>query len=128
MNQHQYCQQQLQTLQATLQQQPPFNAETPEEATLKFIDTLKQLCSDDHSEDRYQQGQWLISQTIANYPHISPIIPRDLFWYFGGDCLHYMPDEEIAQFQQLEEACYAANPDPSQSNYQEERAKVFGLH
>jgi len=35
-------------------------------------------------------------------------VPRDLLWFFGGDCLHFMPDDEIAVFQQLEERRYEA--------------------
>ena len=34
---------------------------------------------------------------------IAHLIPRDLLWYFGGDCLHFMPDDEIAQYQLLDE-------------------------
>jgi hypothetical protein len=28
-------------------------------------------------------------------------------WFFGGDCLHFMPDEEIQLYQQLDERRFA---------------------
>ena len=128
MNQLQYCQQQLSSLYQQLKDQPAFQQDSLDDNGLKFIQTLESLCQGPQGEDYYEQGQWLISQAVANFPQLTPIIPRDLFWHFGGDCLHYMPDEEIAQFQALEEALYQQSPDPAQANYQEERAKVFGLH
>src|SRR5690554_8004750 len=53
-------------------------------------------------------GQELISQIFQRYPQLAPQIPRDLLWFFAGECLHFMPDEEIAAFQQLEERRHAA--------------------
>lgn len=54
-------------------------------------------------EDAYQLGQEVACQLISYWPQLSPLIPRDLLWLLGGDCLHFMPDEEIAVYQQLEE-------------------------
>ncbi|HAF92443.1 MAG TPA: dehydrogenase [Pseudomonas sp.] len=48
-------------------------------------------------------GQDLICQVFHRYPQIAHLVPRDLLWFFGGDCLHFMPDEEIAQYQLLDE-------------------------
>jgi len=31
-----------------------------------------------------------------------------LLWFFGGDCLHFMPDEEIELYQTLDERRYQA--------------------
>lgn len=53
-------------------------------------------------------GQELLCQIIQRYPQIAHLIPRDLLWFFGGDCLHFMPDEEIALYQELEEQRYTA--------------------
>ena len=53
-------------------------------------------------------GQDLISQTFHCYPQIAHLVPRDLLWFFGGDCLHFMPDEEIDMYQQLDERRFAA--------------------
>lgn len=53
-------------------------------------------------------GQDLIGQIFHRYPQIAHLVPRDLLWFFGGDCLHFMPDEEIQLFQQLDERRYDA--------------------
>lgn len=58
-------------------------------------------------DDRYD-GQELISQVFQRYPQIAHQVPRDLLWFFGGECLHFMPDEEIAGYQLLEERRHAA--------------------
>ncbi|MCL7463350.1 PA2817 family protein [Pseudomonas sp. NW5] len=59
-------------------------------------------------EDAMYLGQELIVQVFHRYPQIAHLIPRDLLWFFGGDCLHYMPDEEIELFQQLDERRFIA--------------------
>jgi len=53
-------------------------------------------------------GQDLICQVIQRYPQIAHLVPRDLLWFFAGDCLHFMPDEELDMYQQLEELRFAA--------------------
>lgn len=58
-------------------------------------------------DDRYD-GQELISQVFQRYPQIAHQVPRDLLWFFGGECLHFMPDEEIAGYQLLEERRHGA--------------------
>ena len=67
-------------------------------------------------------GQDLISQVFHRYPQIAHLVPRDLLWFFGGDCLHFMPDEEIAVFQQLEERRYEAeqNDEPFDWNHEKQ--------
>lgn len=58
-------------------------------------------------EDRHL-GQDLICQVFHRYPQIAHLVPRDLLWFFGGDCLHFMPDEEIALYQELDERRFEA--------------------
>jgi hypothetical protein len=57
----------------------------------------------------YSDGPGLVSRLFTTYPDFAPSFPRDLLWFFGGDCLHFMPDPEIAVYQQLDdmrvEAC-----------------------
>ena len=53
-------------------------------------------------------GQDLVSQIFQRYPQIAHLVPRDLLWFFGGDCLHFMPDEEIEMYQALEERRFYA--------------------
>ncbi|MFC0710180.1 PA2817 family protein [Azorhizophilus paspali] len=58
-------------------------------------------------EDRHL-GQDMICQVFHRYPQIAHLVPRDLLWFFGGDCLHFMPDEEIALYQELDERRFDA--------------------
>ena len=52
--------------------------------------------------DLYSEAETLVCRLFTTYPDFSPTFPRELLWFLGGDCLHFMPDEEIAIYQQLE--------------------------
>uniref|UniRef100_UPI003C739539 PA2817 family protein n=1 Tax=Pseudomonas veronii TaxID=76761 RepID=UPI003C739539 len=56
-----------------------------------------------HTTESQYLGQDMMSQVILRYPQIAHLVPRDLLWFFGGDCLHFMPDEELDLYQALEE-------------------------
>lgn len=57
----------------------------------------------EHSEQAYGKGQdWLV-RIFTHYPQLAPVIDRELLWFFGGDCLHYLTDSEIAHFQQQDD-------------------------
>ena len=49
-------------------------------------------------------------------------MPRDLLWFFGGDCLHFMPDDEIEMYQALEERRFYAleNDEPFDWNQEKQ--------
>ena len=84
--------------------------QVPEESHALFLerfDELLTLLPQNPLESQYL-GQDLICQVIQRYPQVAHLVPRDLLWFFGGDCLHYMPDEELALYQQLEERRYEA--------------------
>ncbi|WP_447750622.1 PA2817 family protein [Pseudomonas nicosulfuronedens] len=72
----------------------------------RFDELMVELPRD--SEGAQYLGQDLISQVFHRYPQIAHLIPRDLLWFFGGDCLHYMPDEELQMYQQLDERRFEA--------------------
>jgi hypothetical protein len=55
------------------------------------------------TETLYAEVPQLINRLFTTYTDFAPTFPRDLLWFFGGDCLHFMPDEEIAVYQQLDE-------------------------
>lgn len=74
---------------------------------LERFGELTQLLRENEEDSQYL-GQELISQIFFRYPQIAHLVPRELLWFFGGDCLHFMPDEEIALFQQLEDMQYQA--------------------
>lgn len=72
----------------------------------RYDELLSELPRD--MENSLYLGQDLIRQIFHRYPQIAHLVPRDLLWFFGGDCLHFMPDEEIELYQQLDERRYAA--------------------
>ncbi|MEG1081450.1 MAG: PA2817 family protein, partial [Pseudomonas sp.] len=83
--------------------------QVPEESHALFLerfdDLMLQMPVDPES---IYLGQDLMCQVIQRYPQIAHLVPRDLLWFFGGDCLHYMPDEEQQMYQTLEERRYEA--------------------
>ncbi|UBM26641.1 dehydrogenase [Pseudomonas sp. p1(2021b)] len=98
--------------------------QVPEESHALFLerfDELLTLLPQDPLESQYL-GQDLICQVIQRYPQIAHLVPRDLLWFFGGDCLHFMPDEELNLYQQLEDLRYEAeqNGEPFDWNQQKQ--------
>lgn len=84
--------------------------QVPEESHLLFLERFDELLSllpQNPLESQYL-GQDLMCQVITRYPQIAHLVPRDLLWFFGGDCLHYMPDDELDLYQALEERRYEA--------------------
>lgn len=110
--------------------QPPFNSPTISSDDQDYLDCFAALIDalETHEPEVLQQGQILFCTLVRAYPHLVPLIDRDLFWYFGGDCLHFMPDEEIADFQRLDELRHEAETQNKNFNIEEERARIFKLH
>lgn len=111
---------------AQIQQLPPFNTELSSEEDQEFLVALAQL--QQQETDFLAQGQILMCRVVGSYPHLMPLLHRDLLWFFGGDCLHFMPDEEIAVFQRLDEQREDAKQQQLPFNYKEARAKTMGMH
>ena len=107
----------------------PFASQELGEDEQSFLEQFTALIEaiEQQSEDVLEQGQALLTRWIRNYPELVPIIPRDLLWYFGGDCLHYMPDEEIDKFQLLDEKRYLAEFEGKDFEYARERAVILEL-
>lgn len=82
----------------------------PEDNHGLFLDRFDELLTElpKHPEENHYLGQDLISQIFHRYPQVAHLVPRDLLWFFGGDCLHFMPDEEIARYQALDERRFEA--------------------
>jgi hypothetical protein len=75
----------------------------------QFMSTLDKICATEtYSEEMSEQGQWLVGQIVNGYNHLLIAFSRDLLWFFGGSCLHFMPDQEIDFYQQLDELRFAA--------------------
>ena len=97
--------------------------QVPEESHTLFLerfDELRALLPIDPIESQYL-GQDLMSQVILRYPQIAHLVPRDLLWFFGGDCLHYMPDEELDLYQALEERRHEAELNDEPFDWNQEK-------
>ena len=117
----------LQALYQHCKKQLPFCDERASEVDIEFLASLKALSEATGSSDSFeQQGQSIICRIVTHYQHITPSVNRDLFWFFGGECLHYMADEELALYQQLDEKLYQS--DATTLDYAELKASVFKLH
>jgi hypothetical protein len=90
---------------------------------------LNQLRSDYGKTEHYiALGQQIINHIIAHYPAITPLMHRDLLWHVAGDCLHFLSDEEMQRYQDLEERYYELSQSDEQVSYSNLRAQLLGLH
>ncbi len=76
----------------------------------------------------HEEAPALIQRLFTTYPELAPDIPRDLLWFLGGDCLHYMPDEEIALHQSLDELREEAATAGEVLDYPAAHAKLANRH
>ncbi|MGE4416766.1 MAG: PA2817 family protein [Marinobacterium sp.] len=108
-------------------QQPTFkDAEASEE--LEFLDQFSAVVDDfeHHRPEAYEDGQTLLVRLVRGYPQFVPLLARDLFWLFGGECLHFMSDEEIEQFQQLDETQAELEASNNPVDYLSLRQSILG--
>lgn len=108
--------------------QPPFSLESPTEEDHQFLQDITVLPGKRSDKNFLVEGQGLLCKVVSAYPHLMPLLYRDLLWFFGGDCLHYMPDEEIQLFQLLDEQRQQAIENNTPFVYEHQRAELFGLH
>ncbi|MFC3115084.1 PA2817 family protein [Cellvibrio fontiphilus] len=118
----------LQAFVTQIKELPPFSLENPDETNSEFLTALNKLTTHTQAADWLDQGQALLCRVVSNYPHLMPLLYRDLLWFFGGDCLHYMPDDEINLFQQLDEQREQAKQGQQAFSYAEARAKIMRMH
>jgi hypothetical protein len=95
------------------------NADSLRELAVAFENVAKA------KNDLYKKGPALIFRLFETYPDFAPTFPRELLWFLGGECLHFMPDEEIAVFQQLDELRGAAQTRGEVLDFQAARAKLM---
>jgi hypothetical protein len=79
------------------------------------------------SDDFYAAGRELVARLFDTYPEFAPTFPRQLLWFFGGDCLHYMAEDELTHFQQLDDLRQDAAARGELFNWQDARAKLLNL-
>jgi hypothetical protein len=48
-------------------------------------------------------GRDVLSTLQARFPELWPLVDRELLWFFGGDCLHFLTDEEIRAYQERDD-------------------------
>ena len=77
--------------------------------------------------DLYTEGPALVVRLFTTYPDFAPTLPRELLWFFGGECLHFMPDDEIELHQQLEELRRAAAANGERLDLRAARSKLLKL-
>jgi len=127
----------LQQFKAAVDPYPPFSyvdadqTDAPQltEDDQEFINTLDHLCElEAYDETANHQGQWLVARIISAYSHLTHLLPRDILWFFGGDCLHYMPDEEITFYQQLDELRFAAEESDGDFDYGKAKENLTKAH
>ncbi|EJM80536.1 hypothetical protein PMI34_05486 [Pseudomonas sp. GM74] len=97
--------------------------QVPEESHVLFLERFDELLASlpiDPIESQYL-GQDILTQVISRYPQIAHLIPRDLLWYFAGDCLHYLSDEEIDLYQALEERRFEAEQNDEPFDWNQEK-------
>ena len=113
---------------AQIQQLTPFNEESPSVDDQEFLAALAHLQQQPQGTNFLEQGQILMCRFVGAYSHLMPLLYRDLLWFFGGDCLHFMPDHEIDIFQQLDEQREEAKQQQAPFSHKEARAKLMGMH
>lgn len=107
--------------------QPPFKTDEHYSPEAEEIIALFQECItlyQEHSDEAFDQGQTLMIRLVRNYPQLTQMFARDLLWLFGGDCIHYLSDQEVEQFQALDEARYQKEAQNESFDYLELRNAV----
>lgn len=95
----------LRTILDAVEDAEPFT-DTGHQQFLERFDEMQQQIA--HAPQERYLGQEILGQVFQRYPQIAHLVPRDLLWFFGGECLHFMPDEEINLYQQLEDQRFSA--------------------
>ena len=128
INSHlQFHTQLIKQLSAHIDATPPFSTPPLADEEQHFLAHVNQLTDGGvHFDELTYIGQSVMTSIVLKYPHITPHVPRDLFWYFGGDSLHYLEDTEISAFQQLDENYHTALKENGDANYQELRETLIG--
>lgn len=110
-----------------LVKQPPFNSTEMDSLDQDFLEQLVRLAKavEAKDTDSHFLGQDIVTRLIRNYAHLAPLLDRELLWFFGGDCLHFMPDEEIAMYQTLDDLSYDAAANNTDFDRREARSLLL---
>jgi hypothetical protein len=81
----------------------------------------------DQPENVMDEAPGLVFRMLTTAPQLAEHFPRDLLWYLGGECLHFMPDEEIERLTTLDEQRRDAAARGERFNWREAQASARGL-
>ncbi|WP_420590800.1 PA2817 family protein [Bacterioplanoides sp.] len=95
----------IQLLNQVQQRMQRANESNPGAIADEILHQLQQLIEqlEERTDSAYAAGQDWLMGILVHQPQLTPVIDRDLLWFFGGECLHFMSDEEIDLFQKLDE-------------------------
>lgn len=100
-----------------------------EESNQQLLDDLQAVLADfGHGPDYIELAGQILQRIISHYPDITPVMHRDLLWFCGGQCLHYLGDEEMDRYQLLEDRYFEKAAAEPNTRYRDLRAQIFGLH
>ncbi len=97
----------------------------PEDTLRELSGAFSELASGDR--DLYIEGPALVERLFVTYPDFAPTFPRDLLWFLGGECLHFMADSEIELHQQLDTLRHEAAARGERLDLGATRAKLLKL-
>ncbi|ETI57991.1 PA2817 family protein [Marinomonas profundimaris] len=86
----------------------PFDQTDLTEEDKDFLEKWDELTNkiQQNALDYSFDAQEVLSRFIRCYANLVPLIKRELLWFVGGECLHFLGDEEITLYQQLEDRLY----------------------
>lgn len=110
-----------------LTQQADFKSDNVDPVNIEYLNQFAALVDafEQHAPHAYDEGQDMMVRLVRTYPQYVHLVARDLFWLFGGECLHFMSDNEIEQFQRLDEALAEARTSASEIDYLQLRQAVL---
>gem|GEM_PF-458058 len=98
----------LKQLNDRLLEHDPFNREHLAEEESDFIEKMGDLFTipAEGNPEFLFEIQELLSRFVRCYPNLVPLMKRELLWFAGGECLHFLGDEELSVYELLEEEIY----------------------
>lgn len=92
-----------------------------------LIEQLKDASAEQSGSAIFEGQQWMY-RFFTHNPELAPAVHRDLLWFFGGECLHFMPDNEIDKYQRLDEMEEEALANGEAFDRLEAKARIFQSH
>jgi hypothetical protein len=118
-----HCQALLEGFAATLRQRTEFLP--PDDGLRELSNAFSALAAG--QRDLYVEGPALVERLFTTYPDFAPTFPRDLLWFLGSDCLHFMADSEIELYQALDAQRHEAAARGERLDLAAARAKLLKL-